>query len=136
MTNGSTTRSAGGRRVLFVMATRAEYGDRLAERFEPFICGVGPVEAAAATALRLVKGDADLVVSLGSAGSARLPQGHVAQISHVSYRDMDATPLGFEKGVTPFSDLPAVVELEAAIPGIPPATLATGASVVSGAACS
>ena len=137
MTNGSTgvmgtAVECGGRRVLFVMATQAEYLCELRKRFEPFVCGVGPVEAASTTALRLAQGDADLVVSLGSAGSARLPQGHVAQVSHVSYRDMDATALGFAPGATPFLDLPAIVELGSPVPGIPPARLATGASVVSG----
>lgn len=132
MTNGSTVH-ANGKRILFVMATRAEYLAELARRFDPFVCGVGPVEAAAATALRLARGDVDLVVSLGSAGSARLSQGHTAQVSHVSYRDMDATALGFEAGRTPFLDLPAVVELPHRVPGIETATLSTGAAVVSGA---
>ena len=125
---------AHGRRVLFVMATQVEYRDRLRALFRPFVCGVGPVEAAAATALRLAGGGVDLVVSLGSAGSNRMPQGTVAQASHVSYRDMDASPLGFPRGVTPFSDLPAVVRLGPAVPGVRQATLSTGANVVSGEA--
>lgn len=144
MTNGSsavsgaragagTVLAQGGHRVLFVMATRVEYLEALSTRFDPFICGVGPVEAAASTASRLAAGDVDLVVSLGSAGSAQLPQGHVAQVSHVSYRDMDASAIGFERGVTPFLDLPAVVALPLRIPGLATATLATGASIVSGA---
>ena len=130
---GETIR-VGGRRILFVMATRAEYGAHLERLFVPFVCGVGPVEAAAATALRLARGDVDLMVSLGSAGSNRLPQGAVAQASHVSYRDMDASAFGFERGVTPFSDLPAVVELGPSVPGLRQATLSTGADVVSGEA--
>ena len=124
----------GGRRILFVMATDAEYRDHLRRLFTPFICGVGPVEATATCAWRLAKGDVDLVVSLGSAGSNRLPRGTVVQASHVSYRDMDASAFGFERGVTPFLDLPAVVPLGLAIPGLAQATLSTGASVVSGTA--
>ena len=124
----------GGRRILFVMATDAEYRDHLRRLFRPFICGVGPVEAAAACAWRLAKGDVDLVVSLGSAGSNRLPRGAIAQASHVSYRDMDASAFGFERGVTPFLDLPATVALGPAVPGVVQATLSTGATVVSGAA--
>ena len=123
---------AGGRRVLFVMATDVEYRDHLRRLFTPFICGVGPVEAAAATAYRLAGGGVDIVCSLGSAGSNRLPQGTIAQASHVSYRDMDASPFGFERGVTPFADVPAVVELGPHVPGVRQATLSTGAAVVSG----
>lgn len=122
----------GGRRVLFVMATDVEYRDHLRRLFTPFISGVGPVEAAAATAYRLAGGGIDVVCSLGSAGSNRLHQGTIAQASHVAYRDMDASAFGFERGVTPFSDVPAVVELGPRLPGVRQATLSTGANVVSG----
>jgi adenosylhomocysteine nucleosidase len=76
----------------------------------------------------------DLVVTLGSAGSRTLEQAEVYQAVSVSYRDMDASVLGFEKGCTPFVDLPAEIEMPHRIPGIPEARLSTGANVVSGAA--
>ncbi|TCL72087.1 5'-methylthioadenosine/S-adenosylhomocysteine nucleosidase [Rhizobium sp. BK251] len=128
-----------GKSILFIMAAEAEYGTFLRSRFEPLMTGVGPVEAAIVTARALMKLEAegdlpDLVVSLGSAGSAKLEQTEVYQVSSVSYRDMDASPLGFEKGATPFLDLPAVLELPLRIPGIPEASLSTGANIVSGAA--
>jgi adenosylhomocysteine nucleosidase len=47
---------------------------------------------------------------------------------------MDASPLGFEKGATPFLDLPATVSLPHRIPGIGEASLSTGAGIVSGQA--
>ena len=128
-----------GKSILFVMDAEVEYGEHLRQRFTPLITGVGPVEAAvqlAAVLGRLKHEDLlpDLVVSLGSAGSAKLPQTEVYQASSVSYRDMDASPLGFEKGLTPFLDLPAVVELTIQVPGIASASLSTGANIVSGAA--
>ena len=128
-----------GKSILFAMAAEAEYGEHLRQRFTPLITGVGPVEAAVqlAAVLGRLKHEGmlpDLVVSLGSAGSAKLPQTEVYQASSVSYRDMDASPLGFEKGVTPFLDLPAVVELTIQVPGIASASLSTGANIVSGAA--
>ncbi|MGO6908659.1 5'-methylthioadenosine/S-adenosylhomocysteine nucleosidase, partial [Rhizobium ruizarguesonis] len=84
----------------------------LRSRIEPLMTGVGPVEAAIALSKTLARLDAvddlpDLVVSLGSAGSAKLEQTEIYQVTSVSYRDMDASPLGFEKGKTPFLDLPA-----------------------------
>lgn len=123
--------------VLFVMATEHEYGEHLSARIRPLITGVGPVEAAAATAAELATlGCAgrrpDLVFSLGSAGSRTLEHAGVYQISRASYRDMDATFLGFEKGVTPFLDEPAVIEIPHQLPGVPAASIATGASIVSG----
>jgi adenosylhomocysteine nucleosidase len=75
-----------------------------------------------------------LVVSLGSAGSRRLEQTGVYQASEVSYRDMDASVLGFEPGLTPLLGLPRVIPLGPFVPGVPKATLSTGADVVSGAA--
>ena len=128
-----------GRRLLYVMAVEAEYGPHLKARFSPLMTGVGPVEAAVALTAALAPLEhagalPDLVVSLGSAGSRRLEQTGIYQATSVSYRDMDASPLGFEKGVTPFLDLPAVVPLPLFVPGIAGASLSTGADIVSGAA--
>ena len=122
--------------VLFVMAAPAEYGPALRARIDPLITGIGPVEGAVqlAAALAGLRDLPRLIVSLGSAGSARLEQAEVYQVSAVAYRDMDASPLGFEKGRTPLLDLPVRVELPHRIEGIPSATLSTGANVVSGAA--
>lgn len=127
-----------GRRVLFVMAVEAEYGPHLKRRFTPLMTGVGPVEAAVVVAATLAGLEAagrqpDLVVSLGSAGSRMLEQAEVYQARSVSYRDIDASPLGFPKGLTPFLDLPETVPLPYMIPGIAQASLSTGGAVISGA---
>ncbi len=132
-------KSVSGKSILFVMAVEAEYGSFLRSRLIPLMTGVGPVEAAVTLSRTLADLDAqgdlpDLVVSLGSAGSNTLEQTEVYQVASVSYRDMDASPLGFEKGRTPFLDLPPVIELPLRIPAIPTASLSTGANIVSGAA--
>ena len=126
-----------GKSVLFVMAVEAEYGPHLNRLFQPLMTGVGPVEAAVRMGVELARPSTehalpDLVVSLGSAGSRRLEQTEIYQAVSVGYRDMDASPLGFEKGRTPFLDLPAAVPLPFRIPGIDEATLSTGGAVVSG----
>jgi adenosylhomocysteine nucleosidase len=123
--------------LLYVMAVDAEYGPHLRSRITPLLTGVGPVEAAVVLTHELARREAagtlpQLVVSLGSAGSSRLEQGAVYQASSVAYRDMDASPLGFELGVTPFLNLPAILPLGPFIPGVPRATLSTGANIVSG----
>lgn len=129
----------GPKTVLCVMAAEPEYGPALRARIRPLITGVGPVEAAAAVGCALAElkaGDAlpDRIVSLGSAGSRTLDHARVYRVSSVSYRDMDASALGFPKGETPFPRLPAVLPLTDGPVGLPSARLATGASVVSGAA--
>ena len=132
-------KSVSGKTILFVMAAEAEYGPFLRTRIEPLMTGVGPVEAAVTLTRTLAelggRGSLPgLVVSLGSAGSARLEQAEVYQATSVAYRDMDASPLGFEKGATPFLDLPVTVDLPLRIPGVKTASLSTGANIVSGAA--
>ena len=125
--------------VLFVMAVEAEYGPHLKNLFTPLMTGVGPVEAgvrlgAELAALKAEGALPDLVVSLGSAGSRKLEQTEIYQAVSVSYRDMDASPLGFEKGATPFLDLPVSAPLPFVIPGIKTASLSTGGAIISGAA--
>lgn len=119
------------------MAASAEYDASLRSRIKPLLTGVGPVEAALSVGRTLMWLDVHgnlptLVVSLGSAGSAILAQTGVYQVTSVAYRDMDASPLGFERGRTPLLDLPARIELPLHIPGIPEASLSTGGDVVSG----
>ena len=123
--------------VLPVMAAPAEYGEHLRARIDPLMTGVGPVEAAVALTAVLARLEAagdrpDLIVSLGSCGSRELEHAAVYQASSVAYRDMDASALGFPKGVTPLLDQPAVMPLPCPIPGVPTARLSTGANVVSG----
>ena len=128
-----------GKRVLFAMAADAEYGPHLKAIFTPLMTGVGPVEASISLTRALMELQAggalpDLVVSLGSAGSRRLKRTEVYQVSSVAYRDMDASAFGFEKGVTPFLDLPATVPLPIHIPDIKGASISTGGGIIAGTA--
>jgi adenosylhomocysteine nucleosidase len=135
---GKLLKPVADKSLLYVMAADAEYGPHLKQRISPLMTGVGPVEAGVVLAAALARLEAagrlpSLVVSLGSAGSRALEQTGIYQASSVTYRDMDASPLGFEKGATPFLDLPVVVQLPLRVPEIPEATLSTGAGIVSGA---
>jgi adenosylhomocysteine nucleosidase len=131
--------SFGPKTALCVLAAEPEYGPALRARIRPLITGVGPVEAAAAVAQALAELGAegalpDLIVSLGSAGSRTLDHARVYRVASVTYRDMDASALGFPKRETPYPRVPAILPLVDGPPGLPTARLATGASVVSGAA--
>lgn len=120
--------------VLFVMAASPEYGPALRARITPLMTGVGPVEGGVqlAAALGRMSTRPRLIVSLGSAGSARLEQGQVYQVSAVAWRDIDASAFGFPRGTVPFLDLPEVIALPHRVPGVAEATLSTGANVVTG----
>lgn len=131
--------SVAGRSILFVMAVDAEYGPHLQRLISPFMTGVGPVESGVAMGAELARLHTqnalpDLVVSLGSAGSRTLEQTEIYQAVSVSYRDMDASALGFEKGATPFLDLPVTVPMPLRVSGIREASLSTGAAIISGTA--
>ena len=126
-----------GHDVLFVIAAEAEYGPALRARVEAFLCGIGVVEAAVRVTGRLAALHAagqgpDLVVSLGSAGSSRLEQGAVFQVREVSWRDIDASPLGFAPGEVPLAGLPLALPLPAPL-DLPGAALSTGSDFVTGA---
>jgi adenosylhomocysteine nucleosidase len=112
-------KTVAGRRLLYVMAADAEYGRHLAKLFDPLMIGVGPVEAAINLSRALFRMERD----------GEQPD---LVVSSVSYRDMDASPLGFEKGLTPFLDLPKMIKLPYQVEGLASATLSTGANVVSG----
>lgn len=128
--------SLGGKQVLFVMAIEDEYGPHLKSRFRPLMTGVGPVEAAMETSLALHRMQQDqrlphLVVSLGSAGSRICELGQVYQVASVSWRDMDASRLGFTKGITPFVNHPVDLPLHTPLE-MRSARLSTGANIVGG----
>lgn len=119
------------------MATDHEYGPALRARIRPLITGVGPIEAAAGTAIGLAALEAagalpDAVVSLGSAGSRRLPMGGVHQVAAVGWRDIDASALGFPRGVTPFASFAAIAALPTPLADVPLASLSTGSDIVVG----
>jgi adenosylhomocysteine nucleosidase len=123
--------------ALCVMAAAPEYGPALQARIQPLVTGVGPIEAAAATAHALaglaVAGTLpDVIVSLGSAGSRTLDHARVYRVSQVSYRDMDASVLGFPKGETPYPRLPAVLPLAEGPAALAAVRLSSGGGVISG----
>jgi adenosylhomocysteine nucleosidase len=125
--------------VLFVMATEQEYGPHLRRLIHPLITGVGPVEGAARLGAVLggleARGELpDLIFSLGSAGSRTLEHAGVYQVASVAYRDMDASALGFEAGLTPFLGEPVVALIPQRLPDVLSASLSTGGAIISGAA--
>jgi adenosylhomocysteine nucleosidase len=95
--------------------------------------GVGKVNAAIALTRRLAElarasGRLPLVVNFGTAGSARLPARTLVSCRRFVDRDMDVGALGFAPGVTPFDELPPVIEFPAAFPELPEAVCGSGDS--------
>ncbi|NCC21002.1 MAG: nucleosidase [Alphaproteobacteria bacterium] len=90
--------------------------------------GVGKLNAAYALMKALGERRPSLVVNLGTAGSAVHPAGTVVHCTSFVQRDMDVSPLGFERGVTPFSNEGVRLEYGLEAPGLPHAVCGTGDS--------
>jgi futalosine hydrolase len=74
--------------VLVVAATELELAH--VRRFETFVCGIGPVEAAAQTARMLAERRPDAVLHVGIAGSRELAPLSVVLGDESVYSDLDA----------------------------------------------
>jgi len=120
--------------ILIAMALPAEGAGRFEAAGVPVLyTGVGKVNAAISLTLRVAEltrdgGRPPLVVNFGTAGSASLPARTLVACRRFVDRDMDVGALGFAPGVTPFDELPAVIEFPGAFPGLPEAVCGSGDS--------
>ncbi|MBM4219974.1 MAG: 5'-nucleosidase [Gammaproteobacteria bacterium] len=117
--------------ILVAMALRAEGAGRFEDAgIEVLYTGVGKVNAAIALTRRLAQAGAHmpLVVNFGTAGSASLPARTLVACRRFVDRDMDVGALGFAAGVTPFDELPPVLEFPAAFPQLREAVCGSGDS--------
>jgi adenosylhomocysteine nucleosidase len=120
--------------ILVVMALPAEGAGRFEAAGVPVLyTGVGKVNAAITLTRRLALpfGDGSrppLVVNFGTAGSATLPTQALVACRRFVDRDMDVGALGFAPGVTPFDELPPVLEFAPAFPDLPEAVCGSGDS--------
>jgi adenosylhomocysteine nucleosidase len=116
------------------MALRAEGAGLFEAASVPVLyTGVGKVNAAIALTRKLVeacRGGArqPLVVNFGTAGSTNLPPRTLVACRRFVDRDMDVGALGFAPGVTPFDELPPVLEFPPAFPELPEAVCGSGDS--------
>jgi adenosylhomocysteine nucleosidase len=130
--------------ILVAMALPAESaGVFEVAGIEVLYTGVGKVNAAIALTRRIARLRREgrgppLVVNFGTAGSARIPARTLVACRRFVDRDMDVGALGFEPGVTPFDELPPMLEFPAVFVGLPDAVCGSGdsfATVDHGPAC-
>jgi futalosine hydrolase len=112
---------SGARRILVVAATERELGGH-----EGVACGIGPVEAAAATAAALARESADAVLHVGLAGGAGLQPGTLVVGTEALYADL-AAGIPVVSRVDPDATLLALVR--AALPEAHAHPIATSATV-------
>ena len=120
---------------LIVMALEAEGQGRFeAKGYEVLYCGVGKVNAAYHL-MRRLSGARDFthVLNLGSAGSHSFNRGSLVAADRFVQRDMDASPIGFALGQTPFDVHPPLLSFEPYFPHLPHGICASGDSFLQGA---
>ncbi len=114
------------------MALEIESQGLFAERgVSVLYTGLGKVNAAYRLARALSEhrgrhGRLPTVVNFGTAGSPALEAGRVVAWPRVVQRDMDVSGLGFAVGVTPFEDVPALLEFPVMFPELPEGLCGTG----------
>ncbi len=121
-------------RILVVAATPGELA--WVEGAEALVCGVGPVEAAAATARRLAAGDVDALLHVGIAGACRgagLALRDLVVGSASRYEDLRARFPGLVVDVAPAPAL--VAALGVALPAAQLLPIGTSAAVGGTAGC-
>jgi adenosylhomocysteine nucleosidase len=121
-------------RTLVVAALKAELAGVFEVAGVPVLyCGVGKVNAAIALTRELtryaLRGETmPLVINFGSAGSRRHDTGRMVACQEFVQRDMDASGLGFEPGVTPFDDAPARLTFDSVFIDLPSVVCGSGDS--------
>lgn len=87
---------------------------------------IGKVNAAHALMKHVAIERPQLVINLGTAGSRKHAGGTIVNPTQFVQRDMEVSILGFEKGKTPFSDDPIVLEYGRKIDGLQGGVCGTG----------
>jgi adenosylhomocysteine nucleosidase len=114
---------------LYVFALESEAANEFANE-KPLFVGVGKLNALYHLIKRIQQQKPSIIVNLGSAGSLEHKRGEVVCCTGFVQRDMDVTPLGFEKYHTPFATHEPVLMNGLKAEGLPQGICGTGDSFV------
>lgn len=90
--------------------------------------GLGKVNAAHRLTRLICDKKPSLIINLGSAGSSHFKTGTLVNCVQFIQRDMDVSPLGFEKWFTPFDNEPVILEYGERLDGFESGLCGTGDS--------
>lgn len=114
---------------LYVFALESEAANEFMEE-KPLFVGVGKLNALYHLMKRVQQQKPSIIVNLGSAGSLEHKRGEVVCCTGFVQRDMDVTPLGFEKYHTPFATHEPILLNGLKAEGFPLGICGTGDSFV------
>lgn len=110
---------------LLVFAMREESQD-VFDDHDVLHTGIGKINAAYALTRRLQAARPRVIINMGTAGSRKHKGGTIVNCTSFIQRDMDVTPLGFERFKTPFSTDPVIIEYGQTIDGLQAGLCGTG----------
>lgn len=110
---------------LLVFAMEQESQDVFRD-YDVLHSGIGKVNASYALTGRILKAKPKIVINMGTAGSRKHNGGSIVNCTAFIQRDMDVTPLGFQKWQTPFSADPVKIEYGQAVNGFHQGVCGTG----------
>ena len=111
--------------ILFVIALEMEAAEVFNEQNTLFV-GVGKVNATYELTKAIHQKKPDLIVNLGSAGSSAFKKGDVVCCTQFVQRDMDVSGLGYERYVTPYTNIPSVLQYGLQMESFPLGICGTG----------
>tara|TARA_B100000579_G_C22294055_1_gene604039 strand:- start:5 stop:544 length:540 start_codon:yes stop_codon:yes gene_type:complete len=91
--------------ILVLVAVKEELSKGDLPDFQIHYTGVGKINAAIKTSEIISRYSPSLVINYGTAGSLNKKLNGLVEATRFFQRDMDATPLGFKVGQTPFDDI-------------------------------
>ncbi len=125
----------GGRVILVVAATDFEGALVAPGAAHVLICGVGPVEAALATARSIAEQPPDAVIQIGIAGAQTLPNGSIALGSEAVYCDVLDPGAQIARVSRVAADANLLAAARRALPAAHVLPIGTTGKVGGGAAC-
>ena len=91
--------------TLIVVALEDELPRELVKDWRVVYTGIGKVNAVIETALAVEEDRPETILNFGTAGASSESLTGLHEVTLLKQRDMDLSPLGFDKGVTPLDDI-------------------------------
>ena len=91
--------------TLIVVALEDELPRSLVKDWRVIYTGIGKVNAVIETGIAVEEEKPGFILNFGTAGSSRENITGLHEVTLFKQRDMDLSPLGFDKGITPLDDI-------------------------------
>tara|TARA_B100001750_G_C15312052_1_gene497796 strand:+ start:296 stop:850 length:555 start_codon:yes stop_codon:yes gene_type:complete len=91
--------------TLIVVALEDELPRKLVKDWRVIYTGIGKINAVIETSIAVEVQKPDFIVNFGTAGSSSENITGLHEVTLFKQRDMDLSPLGFDKGITPLDEI-------------------------------